>query len=201
MKFGYGADEGEGGDVCGELWPGLEGVFAGEDELGVGEGEGCGSDFGEGEFVECGVVAVDAFERGGVGGAMRVEEVLGLFFVLLEARVGRVAACQTYEAPFGCCLESARVRLKEDSSDFGCCCRWARPFPRTGCALRAVCDGKGFCEGCQLGVGWIAGFRGWRESLAKEQKRFFPTSMFFGYCRRLRGKNAWRRYCRMFAME
>jgi hypothetical protein len=42
----------------------------------------------EREFVEGGVVAVDALEGGGVGGAVRVEEVLGLFAVLLEGRAG-----------------------------------------------------------------------------------------------------------------
>jgi len=70
--------------VRGELWPGFEGVFTGEDELRVGEGEGGGKELREREFVEARVVVVDAFERGGVGGAVRVEEVFGLFAVLLK---------------------------------------------------------------------------------------------------------------------
>jgi len=59
-------------------------VFTGEDELRVGEGEGGGKELREREFVEARVVVVDAFERGGVGGAVRVEEVFGLFAVLLK---------------------------------------------------------------------------------------------------------------------
>ena len=49
-EFGDDADEGEGVDVRGELWPALEAVFAGEDELGVGEGEGSAADCGRGSL-------------------------------------------------------------------------------------------------------------------------------------------------------
>ena len=59
-------------------------MFAGEDVLCVGEGEVCGGDLSEGELVKCGVAVADAFEGFGLGGAVRVEEFLGLFFVLFE---------------------------------------------------------------------------------------------------------------------
>jgi hypothetical protein len=71
---------------------GVDGGFlvlcAGSHELVVGEGEGCGGDLVERELVERGVVAADALERVGVGGAVRVEEVLGLFSVLFEGGSG-----------------------------------------------------------------------------------------------------------------
>ena len=87
-EVGEGADEALGFDVGGEFWPAFEAVFAGEDELRVGEGEIGGGDFGEGEFVECGMVAADACEGVGLGGAVSVEEFLGLFFVLFEVGAG-----------------------------------------------------------------------------------------------------------------
>jgi len=87
-EIGEGADEALGFEVGGEFRPALEAVFAGEDQLGVGEGEVCGGDFGEGEFVEGGVMALDAVEGVGFGCAVGLEEVLGLFFVLFEAGAG-----------------------------------------------------------------------------------------------------------------
>ena len=87
-EIGEGADEALGFDVGGEFWPALEAVFASEDELRVGEGEAGGGDFGEREFVECGVVTLDARECVGLSGAVGVQEFFGLFFVLFEARAG-----------------------------------------------------------------------------------------------------------------
>jgi hypothetical protein len=63
-------------------------VLAGDDELGVGEREWGGSDFFEGEFVERGVVALDAVERVRLCYAVGSEEVFGLFFVLFEVGAG-----------------------------------------------------------------------------------------------------------------
>ena len=84
FELGDAADEVERGDVCGELRPGFEAVLSGEDELGVGEAEGGGGEMVEREFVQRGVMAVDAFERGGVGGTVCVQQVFRLFAVLIE---------------------------------------------------------------------------------------------------------------------
>src|ERR1700722_10007748 len=64
-EIGEGADEALGFEVGGEFGPAFEAVFAGEDELGVGEGEVCRGDFGGREFVQAGMVAADALKRGG----------------------------------------------------------------------------------------------------------------------------------------
>ncbi len=85
-EVGEGADEALGFEVSGEFWPALEAVFAGEDELGVGEGEVGGGDFGEGEFVEGGVMALDTVERIRLRCAVGLQKILGLFFVLFEVR-------------------------------------------------------------------------------------------------------------------
>jgi hypothetical protein len=83
---GYGADEVEGLDVCGELWPTFEAVFAGDDELGVGEADVGGLEVGGLQVVEAGMVAGDAGERFGDGEGAVSGEIFGLFFVLVEVR-------------------------------------------------------------------------------------------------------------------
>ncbi len=49
---------------------------------------------------------------------------------------GQGIAFQAYEAPFGVALRSA-CRAGKKFRQIGLRLRWARPFPRTGCALRA----------------------------------------------------------------
>lgn len=88
LEFGYVADEGKGFDVSGEFGPALETVFAGKNELGVGECEGGGGDFRERKLVKGGVMLLDAFERRGFCGTMGCEEFFGLFAVLLEVGLG-----------------------------------------------------------------------------------------------------------------
>jgi hypothetical protein len=67
---------------------------------------------------------------------MGVEEILGLLFVLFEVRLIGERFIGQNEAPFTACLKSASLRLERrfvKAVNY----RWARPFPRTGCALRA----------------------------------------------------------------
>jgi hypothetical protein len=85
----YGVEDIDGADVGCEFGPALEAVFAGEDELGVGEGDGGALDFGRGEFEEAGMIVGDAGEGGGRAEAVLVEEILGLLLVLFEVWAGR----------------------------------------------------------------------------------------------------------------
>ena len=87
-QVGQGADKALGFDEGGEFGPAVEIVFAGEDVLGIGEGEVGGGDFGEGQLMERGMAVADTFQGFGLGGAVSVEEVFGLFFVLFEVGAG-----------------------------------------------------------------------------------------------------------------
>ena len=71
-EIGQDADEALGLEVGGKFRPALEAVFAREDQLGIGESETGGGDLVEGEFVEDGMVALDAVNRVGFGCAMGV---------------------------------------------------------------------------------------------------------------------------------
>jgi hypothetical protein len=114
-QVGEGADETLGFKVSGELWPALEAVLAGDDELGVSESEAGGADLVKGEFVEGGSEGARCGEsrrgglRDGSGG------VLWLVFCIVRGWDEWVAAFQTYEAPFGCCLD-VRMSQAERSS-------------------------------------------------------------------------------------
>ena len=74
--------------MFGELRPAFEAVFSSDDELCVGEGEVSMGDVGLREFVVAGMVAGDAFKRGGKAEGAIADEVFGLFFVLFEVGAG-----------------------------------------------------------------------------------------------------------------
>ena len=63
-------------------------------------------------------------------------------FCIVRGWDGRVVLFQTYEAPFVACLgvrmSQAGKKIRSDCGNW----RWALPFPRTGCALRARIHSK-----------------------------------------------------------
>ena len=87
-EIGDGVDEIDGADVGGEFWPGFEAVFAGKDELGIGEDEAGDANIGLGEFLEAGMMVGDANEGCGRPKAVIVEKILGLLLVLFEVWTG-----------------------------------------------------------------------------------------------------------------
>lgn len=87
-EIGCGADEVLGFEVGGEFGPALEAVVAGDDELGVGESEAGGTNFVEGKLVELRMDAPDVMNRIDLPSLMGVQEVFGLFSVLLKVGTG-----------------------------------------------------------------------------------------------------------------
>ena len=71
-KIGDDADQAKSFDVGGEFGPALETMFACEDELRVGEGEGRRSDVGMSQLVQARMVAANALECVGIAQTMRL---------------------------------------------------------------------------------------------------------------------------------
>src|SRR4249919_1933022 len=102
------------------------------------------------------MVALDASKCVRIGEGETFEQVLGLLLVLFEVWASRQISIRHTKLLSRFAWSPRASGWKEDSSK----CeteRWARPFPRTGCALRAEDQNKKLSSGSQLSAGQLPG--------------------------------------------